>query len=167
MATAEEKRARRGTMPDQPTPLTQAELEDLYRNSRLSLPFPLRIPLASGLSFFAGFTLGTAQGGKAAGLRFRAEHAHKLPTTSTGWFLYHKSKHYQVAYGGIREGFKMGAKVSFWTTAMFAIEQMFDSHRGTADLLNTVTSCVTVAGCFSLWSTSGCFLSYLSWKFFW
>lgn len=158
MATAEEKRARRGTMPEQPTPLTQAELENLYRNSRLSLPFPLRIPLASGLSFFAGFTLGTAQGGKAAGLRFRAEHAHKLPTTSTGWFLYHKSKHYQVAYGGIREGFKMGAKVSFWTTAMFAIEQMFDSHRGTADLLNTVTSCVTVAGCFSLWSTSGCLL---------
>lgn len=128
----------------------------MYHNARLSLPTPLRIPLASGLSFLAGFSLGTAQGGKAAGLRFRAEHAHKLPTTMRGWFLYHKSKNYQVAYGGIREGLKMGCKVSFWTTAMFGIEQMFDSRRGTADLVNTVTSCVTVAGCFSLWSAALC-----------
>lgn len=89
-----------------------------------------------------------------AGLRFRAEHAHKLPTTTTGWYLYHKSKNYHVAYGGIREGFRMGFKVCVWTTAMFAIEQMFDTYRGTADLLNTVTSCVTVAGAFSLWSTT-------------
>jgi hypothetical protein len=108
--------------------------------------------MAAGLAYFAGFTLGTAQGGKMAGLQFRAEHAHKLPTSTTGWFLYHKSKNYQIAYGGLREGFRMGIKVSFWTTAMFAIEQMFDSYRGTADIFNTVTSCVTVAGGFSLWS---------------
>lgn len=153
MAAAEARGPRRFPGADQPT-LTKAEIDDLYRNSRLSIPAILRLPMASALSFFAGFTLGTAQGGKMAGLRFRAEHAHKLPTTTTGWFLYHKSKNYHIAYGGIREGLKMGFRVSFWTTAMFAIEQMFDSYRGTADLLNTVTSCVTVAGGFSLLSTA-------------
>jgi hypothetical protein len=135
-----------------PPPPSPAEIDALYRNARLSLPAPLRLPMASSLSFFAGFTLGTAYGGKTAGLQFRAEHAHKLPTSSTGWYLYHKSKNYHMAYGGIREGFRMGFKVSFWTTAMFAVEQMFDSYRGTADIFNTVTSCVSVAGGFSLWS---------------
>ncbi|KAK3309341.1 uncharacterized protein B0T15DRAFT_386193 [Chaetomium strumarium] len=152
MATADGTAPSRRLPRELPPPPTQAEMEELYHNARLSLPAPLRIPLASVLSFLAGFTLGTARGGKSAGLRFRAEHAHKLPTSMTGWFLYHKSKNYHVAYGGIREGFKMGCKVSFWTSAMFAIEQMFDSYRGTADFLNTVTSCVTVAGGFSLWN---------------
>jgi hypothetical protein len=141
-----------------PSP-SRAELDRYYQESRLSLPAPLRIPMAAGLAYFAGFTLGTAQGGKMAGLQFRAEHAHKLPTSTTGWFLYHKSKNYQMAYGGLREGFRMGIKVSFWTTAMFAIEQMFDSYRGTADIFNTVTSCVTVAGGFSLWSKALSFWS--------
>lgn len=134
-------------------PLTKAEIEQLYHDSRLSIPPGIRLPMASTLSFVAGFTLGAARGGKAAGLRFLAEHAHKLPTTTTGWYLYHKSKNYQAAYGGIREGFRMGFRISFWATAMLAIEQMFDSYRGTADLLNTVTSCVTVAGGFSYLST--------------
>jgi len=133
-------------------PLTREELEAIYRDARLSIPAGIRIPLATMLSFGAGFALGGGQGSKMSGLRFRAEHAHKLPTTTTGWYLYHKSKNYHVMKGGVREGLKMGAKVSFLTTAMFAIEQMFDTYRGTADLLNTVTSCVTVAGGFSLWS---------------
>ncbi|KAL2174211.1 uncharacterized protein P884DRAFT_209692 [Thermothelomyces heterothallicus CBS 202.75] len=137
---------------NEPPPLSRAEVDQLYRNARLSLPAPLRIPMASVLSFLAGFTLGTANGGKMAGLQFRAEHAHKLPTTTTGWYLYHKSKNYHMAYRGIREGIRMGLRVSFWTTAMFGIEQMFDSYRGTADVLNTITSCVTVAGGFSLWN---------------
>lgn len=153
MATTGDKQETRSRMlRERPPPPTRAEVDAIYHNARLSLPAPLRLPMASALSFFAGFTLGTAQGGKMSGLQFRAEHAHKLPTSTTGWFLYHKSKNYHMAYGGIREGFRMGFKVSFWTTAMFAIEQMFDSYRGTADFFNTVTSCVTVAGGFSLWS---------------
>ncbi|KAL2270720.1 hypothetical protein VTJ83DRAFT_91 [Remersonia thermophila] len=131
---------------------TREELDEYCQHSRLSLPAPIRIPIATTLSYLTGFILGTAQGSKMAGLRFRAEHAHKLPTSTTGWYLYHKSKNYQMAYGGIKEGFKMGFKVSFWTTAMFALEQMFDTYRGTADMLNTITSCVTVAGGFSLWN---------------
>lgn len=109
--------------------------------------------MASGMAFLVGLGLGTTKGSKMAGLRFRAEHAHKLPTTTTGWFLYHKSKNYHVAYGGLREGLRMGAKVCFWTTTMFSIEHMFDISRGQKDFLNTVLACVTVAGGFSLWST--------------
>ncbi|KAK1752763.1 FAD-linked oxidoreductase-like protein [Echria macrotheca] len=131
---------------------TQSEIDEIFRQSRLSLPAPIRIPLATGLSFIVGLALGTAQGSKMAGLRFRAEHAHKLPETTTGWYLYHKSKNYHVAYGGIKEGVKMGARIAFWTTAMLGIENMFDNYRGTADVFNTVTSCVTVAGGFSLWT---------------
>ncbi|KAK3341999.1 hypothetical protein B0T25DRAFT_465201 [Lasiosphaeria hispida] len=131
---------------------TQEQINQIYRNSRLSIPAPFRIAATSGVSFIVGLALGTAHGSQMAGLRFRAEHAHKLPETTTGWYLYHKSKNYHIALGGIVEGVKMGVKLSFWTTTVFAIEHMFDLYRGTADVLNTVTSCVTVAGGFSLWN---------------
>lgn len=131
---------------------TEEQLKEIYRHSRLNLPTPVRLPLTAGIAFLVGLSLGTAQGSKMAGMRFRAEHAHKLPDTTTGWYLYHKSKNYHSALGGLIEGAKMGARVAFWTTAMFSIENMFDKYRGTADILNTVTSCVAVAGGFSLWS---------------
>lgn len=131
---------------------TKEEVDEMYRQARLSLPSPLRIPLATAISFLVGLSLGTAHGSRMAGMRFRAEHAHKLPETTTGWYLYHKSKNYHVAYGGVIEGIKMGGRIAFWTTAMLNIESMFDAYRGTADVFNTVTSCVTVAGAFSLWS---------------
>ncbi|KAJ9136635.1 hypothetical protein NKR23_g9701 [Pleurostoma richardsiae] len=127
-------------------------MRQLQQSSRLSIAPFVRIPAAAAISFSVGMALGLAQGSKMAGLRFRAEHAHKLPTSTTGWYLYHKSKNYHVAYGGIKEGLKMGCKVSFWTTAMFTIENMFDVYRGSADFVNTVLACVTVAGGFSLWN---------------
>jgi hypothetical protein len=99
-------------------PMTEEELAEAYRNSRLSLPAALRIPLATGMSFILGWSLGTAQGSKMAGLRFRAEHAHKLPDSTTGWYMYHRSKNYHVATAGLVEGMKMGMRVSFWTTTM-------------------------------------------------
>ncbi|KAH8905671.1 hypothetical protein BR93DRAFT_938250 [Coniochaeta sp. PMI_546] len=149
MASATEISAR---SEDQESRPRQEEMDELYRTSRLSIPAPLRLPMASGMAFLVGLGLGTTKGSKMAGLRFRAEHAHKLPTTTTGWFLYHKSKNYHVAYGGLREGLRMGVKVCFWTTTMFSIEHMFDISRGQKDFLNTVLACVTVAGGFSLWN---------------
>ncbi|KAK4160219.1 FAD-linked oxidoreductase-like protein [Cladorrhinum sp. PSN259] len=141
-----------GALPRRQGCLEWEELEAFYRDARLSIPTGIRLPMATMLSFGAGLALGAGHGSKMSGLRFRAEHAHKLPNTTTGWYLYHKSKNYHVMKGGVREGLKMGFKVSFLTTAMFSIEQMFDTYRGTADLFNTVTSCVTVAGAFSLWN---------------
>ncbi len=123
-------------------------------DSRFSLPFGMRLPMATSLSFVAGMALGLSHGSQTTGLRFRAENAHRLPSTPTGWYLYHKSKNYHMAWGGVKEGFKMGAKVSFWTAGFFSIEEMFDRYRGTKDFINTVIASLSVAGGFSMWSTS-------------
>ncbi|KAI3396534.1 hypothetical protein diail_12058 [Diaporthe ilicicola] len=121
-------------------------------NSRLNMMAPTRIMLAAASSFGVGTTLGMAHGSKMAGLQFRAEHTHKLPTTPTGWFMYHKSKNYNMARDGLKEGLKMGLKVSFWTTSMFVVEDMYDEYRESKDFVNTVLASLTVAGGFSLWN---------------
>ncbi|KAG0651600.1 hypothetical protein D0Z07_2101 [Hyphodiscus hymeniophilus] len=124
----------------------------LRMNSRMGLPFAVRLPLATSISFFVGMGLGLSHGSQVAGLRFRAENAHRLPSTPTGWYLYHKSKNYHMAFAGVKEGLKMGAKVSFWTAGFFSIEEIFDRYRGTKDFINTMIASLTVAGGFSLWN---------------
>ncbi|RFU32702.1 hypothetical protein B7463_g3613, partial [Scytalidium lignicola] len=124
----------------------------MKQDARVSLPFGIRLPLATTISFLAGMALGISHGSQTAGLRFRAENAHRLPTTPTGWYLYHKSKNYNMALGGVKEGIKMGAKVSIWTSIFFGIEDMFDRYRGTKDFLNTLVASLSVAGGFSLWN---------------
>ena len=57
-----------------------------------------------------------------------------------------------MAFGGVKEGLKMGTKVSFWTIGFFYIEDMFDRYRGTKDFINTVIASLSVAGAFSMWS---------------
>jgi hypothetical protein len=123
-------------------------------DSRFSLPFGMRLPLATSLSFVAGMALGLSHGSQTAGLRFRAENAHRLPQTPTGWYLYHKTKNYHMALGGVKEGLKMGAKISVWTGLFFGIEEMFDRYRRTKDFINTVIASLSVAGAFSLYSMS-------------
>jgi hypothetical protein len=131
------------------------ELKEKRRaESRLSLPYPTRLAVATTLSFLVGASLGLSHGAQMAGFRFRAENAHRLPQTPTGWYLYHKSKNYHMALGGVKEGLKMGFKVSAWVAAFFALEDCWDRIRGKKDLVNTVMSSLTVAGGFSLWSMS-------------
>jgi hypothetical protein len=131
----------------------EEQLQLLKTDARFSMPFGVRLPVATSLSFLVGMSLGLSHGSQVAGLRFRAENAHRLPTSPTGWYLYHKSKNYHMAFGGVKEGFKMGAKVSVWTAGFFYIEDMFDRYRGTKDFINTVIASLSVAGAFSLWST--------------
>ncbi|KAL5596539.1 hypothetical protein BROUX41_006765 [Berkeleyomyces rouxiae] len=119
---------------------------------RLGIPASLRLLAAGSTSFATGALLGMAQGGRMAQLRFRAEHAHKTPSTMTGWYLYHKSKNYHAAQGAIVEGVRMGARLGVWTTAMFALEQTVDRYRGRRDLVSTVLASLSVAGLFSLWN---------------
>ncbi|KAI5923947.1 hypothetical protein F4810DRAFT_710039 [Camillea tinctor] len=132
--------------------LTREQYTQLWKDSRLSIPPLVRIPAAAATAFGVGMTLGLAHGSKMAGLRFRAEHAHKLPTTTTGWYLYHKSKNYHLALGGLKEGIKVGARLSFLSTTMFCAENLFDVYRGTKDLVSTVMASLAVAGGFSLWN---------------
>ena len=101
----------------------------LYEN-RLSTPFSIRFPAATAAAFLTGAALGLSHGGKTAGMRFRAENSHRFPTTSTGWYLYHKSKNYHVMLGGIKEGLNMGSKIGFWAGSFFLVEEAVDQWRG-------------------------------------
>lgn len=130
----------------------ESDEEPRREDSRLNMVAPVRITFAALTSYGFGTALGVAQGSKMTGLRFRAEHAHKLPSTPTGWFMYHKSKNYAMAREGLKEGFRMGIKVCFWTTAMFVIENLYDEYRQSKDFVNTVVASLTVAGGFSVWS---------------
>lgn len=118
---------------------------------RLSIATPARILLGTVSSGVIGFTLGAMQGGQMSQLRFRAEHAHKMPDTTTGWYFYHKSKNYHAMQGGIREGFRMGAKTSFWSFVALGLESTVDRYRGCSDMFSTTVATLSVAGAFSLW----------------
>ena len=122
---------------------------------RLSLPFQYRLPTATAGAFFTGMFLGLTHGSQTAGLRFRAENSHRLPKSSTGWYLYHKSKNYHMMLGGVKEGLKMGTKVGFWVGGFFTVEEAIDRARGgRKDFLSTVVAGLSVAGGFSAWSKS-------------
>lgn len=107
--------------------------------------------LVSGL---IGASLGATKGGQSAQLRFRAEHAHKMPDSTTGWYLYHKSKNYHTMKGGIVEGLKMGLRTSVWSCMALTLESTVDRCRGTSDMFSTIVASLTVAGTFSLFRKS-------------
>ncbi|KAI1431127.1 hypothetical protein GGR50DRAFT_108192 [Xylaria sp. CBS 124048] len=140
------------TDPRRQPALTREEYAQLWKESRLSIPPLIRIPAAAATAFSIGMTLGLAHGSKMAGLRFRAEHAHQLPTSTTGWYLYHKSKNYHLAFGGLKEGLKVGAKLGFLSTTLFCTENLFDVYRGKQDFVNSVMASLAVSGGFSLWN---------------
>lgn len=142
--------------PPSSLPTASPSVSSPYRSppqaNRLSLSPAVRISLATTSSVLLGLTMGVSYGSTRRGLLFRAENAHRLPTSPTGWYLYHKSKNYHMALGGMREGIKMGAKLGFWTFAFFGIEDSWDEIRGTRDAANTVLAALSVAGGWSLWS---------------
>lgn len=158
-----------------PTPHPRLSFRERHASSRLSLPLSLRLTLSTSTAFTTGLFLGTLHGGRTAGLRFRAEHAHRLPTSPTGWYLYHKSKNYHVMLGGLGEGLRMGAKLGAWVGVFFVVEEAVDEMREVVgrewwgrgpggwgrgrweegmgkDFLSTVVAGLTTAGAFSVWS---------------
>lgn len=135
--------------------------------ARLSLPFPLRLPIGITIASFTGLTLGLAHGSQEAGFRFRAENAHRLPTTQTGWYLYHKSKNYHRMLGGVKEGVKMAGRLSGWTILFVGMEEAIDRARValtrlrkgdeavahvSRDFMSTALAGLATAGAFSAWN---------------
>lgn len=96
--------------------------------------------------------MGMAHGSKTTALRFRAENAHRQPTTATGWYLYHKSKNYNVMYGGITQGLKTAGRFGAFVGGFFTVEEAVDRLRGTKDFVSTVVAGLGIAGAFSVWS---------------
>lgn len=142
--------------PSQPPSITG------HLNARLSIPFPVRLPLSVGVGLLSGFVLGTSKGGSEASYRYRAENAHRLPTTQTGWYLYHKSKNYHSIVGGVKEGLLMGGRLSAWAALFVSSEEVIDQLRGEGDdrqrdTASTVCAAMTTAGLYSWMSGSDMF----------
>lgn len=121
------------------------------KESRLAIPYHQRLPLCASLSFLTGFAVGMTKGSNTVGLQYRAENAHRLPQSPAGWYLYHKTKNYAMAWGGLRAGVAKGGAMTFWTAAFLMIENSLDLCRGSKDFLNTMVAGVSVAGAFARW----------------
>ncbi|KAJ5986271.1 hypothetical protein N7451_010636 [Penicillium sp. IBT 35674x] len=118
---------------------------------RLGIDVEKRIPYATMCAFIPGLALGYVHGSKKAGLLFRAENAHRFPTTSTGWFQYHKTKNYISIVGGVKDGIKMGAKLGVGALAFSLFEETVDYARhDERDFLSTVTAGLSFSGIYSL-----------------
>jgi hypothetical protein len=124
-------------------------------NQRLSMQPGTRTNLAFTSAFLVGGMLGFSHGSKTAALRFRAENAHRLPTSQKGWYFYHKSKSYEGVVGGVKEGVKMGLKTAIWVTGFITMEDAVDQWRGAGgqrDCFSSLMAGLTTAGLFSLWN---------------
>ena len=145
------------------TPTTRpSSVVSIEPTARLGIPFIIRAPLLLSTSFLTGLVLGSAHGAPIAAYRYRAENAHRMPTTTTGWFLYHKSKNYHSIVGGVKEGVKFGGVITGWALLFMATEEVLDTMRGqlfagryeeTArgqkDVASTVTAAMATAGVYS------------------
>ena len=143
-----------------------------FSSHRLSLPFALRLPSLIAVGATSGGLLGLIHGANETGLRFRAENAHRLPATQTGWYLYHKSKNYVAMLGGIKEGVRMAGKQALWVGVFVASEEGVDRARGAVsriwsglredvngevegaskDFVSTLFAGLGTAGLFSAWN---------------
>lgn len=133
-----------------------------WPDARLGMQFVLRGPLVMATSFVCGFALGSSQGGTKSAYRYRAENAHRLPQTQTGWYLYQKSKNYHAMLGGVTEGCRFGAICTGWATLFMVTEEMVDLSRsrllarrgddvasGQRDAASTVIAGTSLAGIYS------------------
>lgn len=118
---------------------------------RLGIEVGRRLPYATMSGLTTGLALGYYHGSKKAGLVFRAENAHRFPTTSTGWFQYHKTKNYIGVVGGVKDGVKMGFKLGAGALAFCLFEETVDYARhDEKDFLSTVTAGLSFSGIYSL-----------------
>ncbi|KAI9924781.1 hypothetical protein ASPWEDRAFT_111310 [Aspergillus wentii DTO 134E9] len=118
---------------------------------RLGMEVRKRLPYTTFSAFTVGMAIGSSHGSKKASYKFRAENAHRFPTTSSGWFQYHKTKNYTSIVGGVKEGTKMGLKLGTGALAFSLFEEAVDYARhDQRDFLSTVTAGLSFSGIYSL-----------------
>lgn len=118
---------------------------------RLGMEVKKRLPYTTIAAFASGMTIGSFHGSKKASYQFRAENAHRYPTTSAAWFQYHKSKNYASVVGGVKDGMKLGFKLGAGAFAFCLFEETVDYARDdTRDFLSTVTAGLSFSGIYSL-----------------
>ncbi|KAK1148919.1 hypothetical protein N8T08_007594 [Aspergillus melleus] len=119
-------------------------------NARFGLKSDQRLPYIALATFGTGMGIGAFHGSQTASYRFRAENAHRFPTTNKGWFLYHKDKSNLRLVTAVKEGFKMGGKLGAGALAFGFFEETVDKARNDRDFLSTVTAGLTFSGIYSL-----------------
>lgn len=118
---------------------------------RLGIEVRKRLPYTTFAAFTTGMAIGSSHGSKKAAYQFRAENAHRFPTTTPGWFQYHKSKNYITIVGGVKEGVRMGLKLGAGAFAFCLFEETVDYARhDRRDFLSTVTAGLSFSGIYSL-----------------
>ncbi|OJJ86918.1 uncharacterized protein ASPGLDRAFT_22994 [Aspergillus glaucus CBS 516.65] len=118
---------------------------------RLGMEVKKRLPYTTIAAFASGMTIGSFHGSKKASYQFRAENAHRYPTTSAAWFQYHKSKNYASVVGGVKDGMKLGFRLGAGAFAFCLFEETVDYARDdTRDFLSTVTAGLSFSGIYSL-----------------
>lgn len=116
---------------------------------RLSTTFATRFLAGTMVAFVFGGVFGGYQGSTMASLRFRAENSHRFPITTTGWYLYHKSKNYHCMLQAIKDGLRYGPRLAGWTGGFFFLEETVDHWRGRRDAISPVVAALTVSSIFS------------------
>ena len=141
------------TNTDQPR-LKLFQWHKLFESSappRLGMEVEHRLPYTGVGSFSVGMALGSAYGTKMAAYRFRAENAHRYPTSAKGWYQYHRNKNYAVIVGGVAEGVKVGLKLGTAALAFCLFEETVDQVRhDRRDFLSTVTAGLSLSGIYSM-----------------
>ncbi|ORY87086.1 hypothetical protein BCR37DRAFT_376472 [Protomyces lactucae-debilis] len=117
---------------------------------RLGLPPLPRLVVATSLCSLTTFALGALSSGKRCAHQFLAENAHRLPRTHQGWYFYHKTKNYRVAFGAIKGGVRYACRAAGWTGLYVSSEALLDWARGgTMDAGNSALAALATAGLFS------------------
>jgi hypothetical protein len=126
------------------------KLFDSTAPPRLGIDIDRRLPYAVVSAFSVGFGVGSSHGSKKAAFQFRAENAHRFPTTSTGWFQYHKTKNYKSIVGGVFEGVKLGTRLGVGAMAFTLFEETVDYARhDRRDFISTVIAGLSFSGIYS------------------
>jgi hypothetical protein len=127
------------------------ELFDSETPPRLGMDIEKRLPLTALAAFSTGMIIGSSHGSRKASYQFRAENAHRFPTTSTGWFQYHKTKNYKAIVGGVFDGMRLGTKLGLGATAFCLFEETVDYARhDRRDFLSTVIAGLSFSGIYNL-----------------
>lgn len=118
---------------------------------RLGMDIENRLPLTALTAFSVGLGVGANHGARKAAYQFRAENAHRFPTTSTGWFQYHKTKNYKAIVGGVFDGVRLGTRLGVGAMAFVLFEETVDCARhDRRDFLSTVIAGLSFSGIYSL-----------------
>jgi hypothetical protein len=99
----------------------------------------------TAISALTGFTIGSLIRGRQTGLRFTAENWHRKPSTKRGWYLYHRNKNYNIAWGAFKGGFGHAVKFGGFLGAFFAGDICLDILRRRTDWWHGLAA-GTVAG---------------------